>query len=89
MSDNDSDNEAKGQDWQEMINDDMNDWDDNGSDSDNEGDDAVNPNIQGPKHIEFLDAGQAEKAKKSHKEKSLAVPKELRMTTAYMTKGSF
>ena len=45
MSDNDSDNEAKGQDWQEMINDDMNDWDDNGSDSDNEGDDAVNPRV--------------------------------------------
>merc|ERR1712141_684373 len=64
----------------------MNDWDDNNSDSDNEEQDTINPNIQGPKTIEFLDASQAEKAKKSHKEASLAVPKELRMTTAYMTK---
>merc|ERR1712158_261195 len=57
----------------------------NESDSDNE-EPEVNPNIQGPRQIEFLDAGAAEKMKKSHKEKSLAVPKEQRMTTAYMTK---
>lgn len=49
MSDEEDNNET----WQEMLNDDeMNDWNDDVSDDDDE--QAVNPNMPVPKQIEFL-----------------------------------
>ena len=90
MSDNEM-GDAPEETWESMVNDEDADQWDAADDSDSDEENQPNPNLPGNqkwKNIEFLDATATDKlnASKKSKEKNLAVPKDQRMTTKYMTK---